>query len=302
MTGLAQAVLFFPGAGGGPPNLAAFRAGPDDVTLFEAIEYPGWRRYVADDFSPEALIAELTAQVVIRVPEGPIRIVGLSIGGHFGYAVALRLQALGREIASFCAIDSFMIASSKPSSGWQRRALARAQQLLRERRLGMFVRFARSLFWRALLRLGESRLAASLRKVAPSGQSLALSRLDPIFEMELSMRLLLRGMVPWIASLDHAPAALEAPSILLRTRLTARDDPAWRRRCPRIRIFEILGEHQRLFEPDTPENIASLHQTFIDVTGDWRQTCAPTGHAPSTRGQCCTERSKTSAGPSLAIK
>jgi len=271
MTGPAQAVLFFPGAGGGPPDLAAYRAGPDDVTPFETIEYPGWRRYVADDFSPEALIAELTAQVVLRVPEGPIRIVGLSIGGHFGYAVALRLQALGREIAGFCAIDSFMIASSAPSPGWQARALARALELLRQLRLGAFVSFARSLFWRALLRLTESRLAASLRKIAPSGQPLALSRFDPTFEMELSMRLLLRGMVPWIASLDHAPAALDAPSILLRTRLAARDDPAWRRRCPRIRVFEILGEHQRLFEPDTPENIASLHQTFIDVTGDWRE-------------------------------
>jgi thioesterase domain-containing protein len=277
MTDLAQAVLFFPGAGGGSPDLTAFRAGPDDLTPFATIEYPGWRRYVADDFSPEALISELTARAAARVPEGPIRIIGLSIGGHFGYAVALRLQALGREVAGFCAIDSFMIASSKPSSGWQGRALARASELLHKRRLGGFLRFARSLFWRALLRLTESRLRALLRMVPSSGQPLALSRLDPIFETELSMRLLLRAVVPWIASLDHAPAPLEAPSILLRTRLTARDDPAWRRRCPRIRIFEILGEHQRLFEPDDPENIASLHQTFIDVTGDWRQAVPPDG-------------------------
>jgi thioesterase domain-containing protein len=269
MTDPAQAVLFFPGAGGGSPDLTAFRAGPQDLTPFETIKYPGWRRYVADDFSPESLIAELAAQAAARVPEGPIRIVGVSIGGHFGYAVALHLQALGREIAGFCAIDTFMITSSKPSPGWQARALAQGYELLRKRQLGMLLGFARSKFWRALLRLSESRLTPLLRGVPSSGQPLALSRLDPIFEVELSMRLLLRGVAPWLASLDDAPVPLEAPSILLRTRLTAQHDPAWRRRCPRIRIFEILGQHHTLF--DAPENIASLHQTFIDVTGDWHQ-------------------------------
>jgi thioesterase domain-containing protein len=271
MTSLAQAVLLFPGAAGGSPDLAPFRAGPDDLTPIETIEYPGWRRYVADDFSPEALIAELTAQVAERVPEGPIRIVGLSLGGHFGYAVALRLQALGREIAGFCAIDSYMIASSKPSPGWQARALARTFELLRKRRIGTFVRFARTKLWRALLRLSESRLTALLRKLASPGRPITLCRLDPLFEIELSMRLLLRSVAPWLPSLDHAPLTLEAPSILLRTRLTAQDDPAWRRRCPRIRIFEIAGEHQTMFDAETPDDAASLHQTFIDVTEDWRR-------------------------------
>ena len=63
------------------------------------------------------------------MPRGPNRIVGNSIGGHFGYAVALHLQAAGREIAGFCAIDSFMITSSEPSAGRQRRALVNAVDL-----------------------------------------------------------------------------------------------------------------------------------------------------------------------------
>jgi thioesterase domain-containing protein len=110
----SSSVLFLPGAGGGAPDLEVFREGVQDATRFEVIGYPGWKRYVADGFSAEALIAELAAQIVAKVPHGPIRIIGLSIGGHFGYAIGLHLQAMGREITGLCAIDSFMIESSEP--------------------------------------------------------------------------------------------------------------------------------------------------------------------------------------------
>ena len=112
MTDSSSPVIFLSGAGGGAPDLNVFRQHPDDTTSFEVISYPGWKRYVADGFSAQVLIADLTEKIAARVPQGPIRIVGLSIGGHFGYAAALRLQSMGREIAGFCAIDTFMIASA----------------------------------------------------------------------------------------------------------------------------------------------------------------------------------------------
>ena len=124
MTDLSSPIIFLSGAGGGAPDLNVFREGAEDTTRFEVVGYPGWKRYVADGFSAEVLIADLVEEIATRVPQGPIRIVGLSIGGHFGYAAALRLQSMGREIAGFCAIDTFMIASSKPSAGWKGRALA----------------------------------------------------------------------------------------------------------------------------------------------------------------------------------
>ena len=81
---------------------------------FDTISYPGWQAYVANGFSAEALIEDLAAQIATRVPQEPIRIVGYSIGGHLAYAVALHLQASGREIEGFCAIDAFMVDSSAP--------------------------------------------------------------------------------------------------------------------------------------------------------------------------------------------
>ena len=260
-------VIFLSGAGGGAPDLDVFRDGVDDTTRFEVIGYPGWRRYVADGFSAEVLVADLAVQIVTKVPRGPIRIVGLSIGGHFGYAIGLHLQAMGREISGLCAIDSFMIASSEPSAGWKGRALEQGFELLRKRRIGEFARFLRSKFWRALVRLAGGRLSGLLQKFSSSGRLPSVSAFDPVFEEELSMRLLVRETAPWIGSLDREPVALKAPAILLRTRLTASDDAAWKRRCPNVAIFEIPGQHHTLFEP---ENVSSLSKAFVTATRSWR--------------------------------
>ena len=94
-----------------------------------------------------------------------------------------------------------------------------------------------------------------------------VSTLDPIFEEELSMRLLIGAAAPWMASLDRNPVVLDAPAILLRTGFAAGDDEAWRHRCPDIRIFEISGKHHNLFDA---ENVDTLHDTFINATRGWR--------------------------------
>jgi thioesterase domain-containing protein len=268
MTDSSTPVVFLSGAGGGAPDFDVFRASVEDLTRFEVIGYPGWKRYIEKDFSAEVLIADLAAQIAATVPQGPIRIIGLSIGGHFGYAAALRLQAMGREIAGFCAIDTFMIASSKPSAGWKGRALAQGFELLRGRRFAELARFVRSKLWRALVRLAGSRLPGLLQGFSSSSRLPTASTFDPIFEGELSMRLLIQEAAPWIASLDREPTALEAPAILLRTKPTASDDAAWRRRCPNIKIFEIPGQHHTLFEA---ENIGSLREAFVNATRDWRE-------------------------------
>jgi thioesterase domain-containing protein len=260
-------IVILSGAGGGTLDPTIFREGIGEVTPIKTLSYPGWRRYIENGFSAEVLIGDLVARIATWVPRGPICIVGNSIGGHFGYAAALRLEAAGREIAGFCAIDSFMVSSAAPSAGWKGRALARGSELLRKRRIGEFSGFLHSRFWRALFRLSGSRLPSLLR-AAPSGWLPWVLRFDSTLENELSMRLLLRETAPWIASLDRQPIALKGPAVLLRTKLTASDDAAWRRRCPGINVIEVPGDHQTLFEP---ENIGSLSQSFIAATLNWRR-------------------------------
>jgi thioesterase domain-containing protein len=269
-------VIFLPGSGGETPNLTGFRVGFSDATRFETLTYPRWQRSAANGFSAEVLIADLAAQITMKVPQGKIRLVGFSIGGHLGYAVALHLEAIGREIAGFCVIDAFVIESPEPfAETWRKlkghalsysRTLLQGLELLRKRRIGEFIRFARSRLWRALLALARGRLPNLLRRFTSAGRLPSALAFDPIFEEELSMRMLILRLIPWWVSLDLEPVALKVPTILIRSPHTAGDEAAWRRRCPNIQIFEIPGQHQTLFEP---ENIETLRETFNAATGDW---------------------------------
>ena len=82
MTETLPPVLFLPGAGGIAPDLEALRSSPEDPTRFVTIQYPGWQRYVAQGYAAETLIEELATQIETEAPRGPIRMIGLSLGGH----------------------------------------------------------------------------------------------------------------------------------------------------------------------------------------------------------------------------
>jgi thioesterase domain-containing protein len=266
MSTLRSPIIVLPGASGKIPSLTIFGANPADEGVFKPISYPGWQRYTAKGFSAGVLIEDLVSQIESIVPQGPIRILGISIGGHFGYAAALRLQASGRAIDGFCAIDTFMIASAAPRVGWKGRALEHGLMLLRERRMGDLSTFVRTRSWRALLRLAGNRLPRALQVLGSSARLSALARVDNTIEEEVSMRMLIRETAAWAASLDRDPIALMAPTILIRTSESVRDDIAWRRRCPGIKIFEVPGTHHTIFEP---ENVLPLHRTFVTATRDW---------------------------------
>jgi thioesterase domain-containing protein len=249
-------VIVLPGAGNMVPDLTMFAA-PGDTICFKTIDYPGWQRFVERGFSIEVLVSELASQIAAMVPRGPIRILGFSLGGHFGYAAALALQARGREISGFCAIDSFII---PPTA--QRTPVRNSYRVLRDGRFGDFLR-------RAMIRSTGDRLPSLLRGFAPSG------RLSASFAEEVRMQLLIRQAEPWIRSLDIEPVALKAPAILFRTPESAGDDGAWHQRCPGVEIFEIPGDHRTISEvleksrnlktTFAPKIIGTIRESFLNA-------------------------------------
>jgi thioesterase domain-containing protein len=260
-------VIVLSGAGGGSPDLTAFRLGFSETTRFEILDYPGWRRYVEIEFSLQSLADDLASQIENLIPEGPIRIIGISIGAHIGYAAALRLQAADREISGFCAVDAFMVHSAAPSSGWLIRALELCSRLIREKRLVDLAKFVRSRLWRTLLRLSQERLVSILRKAKRSDWPPHILAIDPLFEHELNMRLLIRSIAPGIAALDFEPFVLKTPVVLVRTELNADSDEGWQRRCARLKVLQIPGNHETMFEP---QNIAAFGEAFGEVTREWQ--------------------------------
>jgi thioesterase domain-containing protein len=237
-------------------------AAPSDAICFRTIGYPGWRRFLDTDFSIEVLVGELALQIATIVPQGPIRILGFSLGGHFGYAAALALQAHGREIGGFCVIDSFIIPPSTQRTLVRNayRLLARGLSLLRDGGFGDLSQSVRLRLYRAMITSAGDRLPSLLPSLAPSGRLPPIFRHDRLFAEELGMQLFVRQAKPWIRSLDIEPIALKVPGILLRTQESAGDDGVWRQRCPGIEIFEIPGDHRTISE--ILENSRNLKTTF----------------------------------------
>jgi thioesterase domain-containing protein len=273
MNSVPPTVVLFPGGGAGWAGWSLdgafivldelFKERKEDSIRFEPIQYPDSRRFLAGSFSADVFVSGLVEQIVAKVPHGRVWIVGCSLGGHFAYASALRLEAIGREIAGFCVIDAYMMTSAKPRPGWKKRHLEEALQLLHNWRFRELPTFVRRRFWRVQLRL----LPALLRIFAGSERGRALAALDPVLEHELNMRVFFHEVAPWVGSLDRDPVAMNAPAAHLRTQETAGDDPAWRRRCPNIEIIQIDGDHATLFNP---ENGASFRKAFVAATHNWR--------------------------------
>ena len=265
MTSSAGSLRFavLSGAGGGVPDLRAFVVTPAETTRFAPVVYPGWRRYADEGFSAQALVQELAEEIAGW--GGRVAILGVSLGGHLGYAVALRLQSLGVEVAGLCAVDSFLISSAEIRPGSAGRHFARLSALAQSGSLRRLGTQARSLFWRALLRLAGDRAVPFSRRWR--GLFRAVCAADPAFENELSMRLLMRATAPWLSDLDRDPAPLRARAAHLRTASSVDSDSAWRARCPDIEIVEIPGDHDSLLDP---ENFAGMRRAFASVTRGWR--------------------------------
>jgi thioesterase domain-containing protein len=252
-------VIVLPGAGGGSPDLAPFRQGFGEATHFATVRYPDWRRYLEPGFGFDVLLDDIVQSIAQVVPSGPIRIVGTSIGGHFGYLAATRLRGMGRDVSLLCVVDAFTFHTADASSGWVQRVVAICARLLVARRFKDILSVAHSRFWRLIFKLPQRWWLAVLRLAHRRGWLNSLLKLDPMLEFELNMRLLILTAAPGLAAIDRAPEQLQANAILLRTSAAVCADEDWRRRCPAILICEIPGDHDTMFEAG---NITQMGQIF----------------------------------------
>ncbi|MGN6460947.1 MAG: thioesterase domain-containing protein, partial [Pseudolabrys sp.] len=106
-------IILLPGANGHVPDCALFCADPSDRDRFVTLRYPSWQTYADAGLTAEALADALVAEIVHRIPQMPVELLGVSIGGHFAYATALRLERLGRTVAGLCVIDSGAITATR---------------------------------------------------------------------------------------------------------------------------------------------------------------------------------------------
>jgi thioesterase domain-containing protein len=253
------------GAGGGVPDLRALAATPAEADGFSPVIYPGWRRYTDVGFDVQALIDDLACEIAGW--GGRVVILGFSLGGHLGYAIALKLQSLGVEVAGLCAIDSFLVSSADIRPGSAGRHFAHLRALTQRHSLGRLAGEVRQLVWRALIRMAGDRTTPWARRGRDSAWMRAVCAVDPLFEKELDMRLLMGATAPWLGQLDRHPVPLRIPAAHLRTAAAADADAVWRARCPDIDFVDIPGSHGLLF---APENFTQVRRAFLSTTQNWR--------------------------------
>ena len=237
-------VIFLPGGGATDEELAPLKTIVEADGRFRMVSFPGWRRYASNEFSADLLIGEVAAYVESEAPTGPLRIVGLSLGAHVGYAAAVRLQSRGREVVGFCAIDGTM-------SGYPWR---QGLQLLKERQFRVLWATAMAKARHSLIRLRGTKGPLH-------------AKADSDVATPPSLVLWLASARTWTLSLDFNPVPLNASNALVRTRPSAADDKVWKRRCPGIRILQVPGTHHTFMDS---QHINSFRLAMATAICDWR--------------------------------
>jgi thioesterase domain-containing protein len=253
-----SAFLTVAGAGGGHVDSSMFADPPDAPRAFLALDLPDWRWHLSAARTYADLVQHLAAQAIALVPDGPLRFIGSSLGGHLAFETAARLQAAGRPIGGLCLVDTFFGTPPVAAPTRFRRELGRA---LRGGTLGRFV--ATHVSRRSLGVWSRLRWSAWQRH-ARAGTVPWDLRPGSLLEREWSMRLLLQLASPAAAAEPATPLA--APALLLRTAEGVRDDDTWRRRCPRLEVRELPGDHHTIGSPETAQVIRAA---FGACTRDW---------------------------------
>ena len=65
--------------------------------------------------SVEEIAADYLAQIRVIQPEGPYRLIGRSLGGLIGHAIAGQMQSQGLQVEMLAMIDSYLFMAGKPA-------------------------------------------------------------------------------------------------------------------------------------------------------------------------------------------
>ena len=107
-------VFLFPGLTGDSPSLASFRNELAHTANVVLIPYPDWRDMARGARRLTDLADAALATIRQEAPDGPLHLIGYSLGGAVAFQSAATLLSEGRNIASFIALDS-QIETNRPS-------------------------------------------------------------------------------------------------------------------------------------------------------------------------------------------
>jgi thioesterase domain-containing protein len=239
-------VFVLPGLGGeADPDLEIFYRPMRAELDLVPITYLDWVELLDADCEFASVAANVRRQIESRMPNGPIRMAGYSIGGHLAYVTALALRAEGRSVDVVAILDA-------PADVEDFVLSFREQLRARLERLRSFnVRAGlASLFAKALI-LGNSHRAFSY--LARHRRRTLPFRFDTYLHHTITMQLVLRIFpVWWKKQSQQTTIILDTLTYLFHAEgrePTEREDLGWSKYCSHLKVLNVAGSHRGMLHP-----------------------------------------------------
>jgi thioesterase domain-containing protein len=238
-------VFVLPGLGGeADPDLETFYRPMRAELDLVPITYLDWVELVDADCEFGSVAANVRRQIESKMPNGPIRLAGYSIGGHLAYVTARVLRAEGRAVEVVAILDAPAdVEDFVPSFG------ERLRERL-ERLLAFDVRASLASLFAKLLLKGNSRRA--LGYLARYRRRKLPFRFDVYLHHTITMQLVLRIFPIWWQKQSEQPTILDTPTYLFRAEDSGpieREDLGWSRYCSQLKVSNVAGSHRGMLHP-----------------------------------------------------
>jgi thioesterase domain-containing protein len=252
------AVFFLPGLfGEDDPEIAKF-CEPIRASLdFLPVGYFDWAQHVETRCDFAILAEHVLKQIETRMPTGPIRMAGYSLGGHLAFATALSLEAKGRRVESLAILDAPLdFASLKgPLS---KRLRARTEQILSFNVRGGLA----SVIGKVLIRERSRPILHSLLRYRNTALPF---HFETDLHRKLTMQLVRRLHDGWWEKTLQEANPLQAPWNLFRSQeheASEREDLGWAPYCRNLRVIHVAGTHRGMLDPAVS---GPFRAAFIDA-------------------------------------
>jgi nonribosomal peptide synthetase DhbF len=274
---LAYPTIFLvPGMGGDEPRLVRFRMEWEGVAQILALEYPDWTQLLDREGGMEVLVQQFFRQIQEVSADGPVWLLGYSIGGNCAHALALRLTKARRQVAFLGLLD----AEAEPSFSVALSAqLQNGATLIQEVRhalhdVGRVIRailqknLTRAIALAVVRRLTSLRARPVLLIAARHRYARLPVRFGYYLHSYFNEARQLAAAASWCRAVREAPVPLSIPAFLFRSDAHAADAPpdlGWERHLPRIKIVHVQGKHETMFDPAHVKTLSCQVRSAIDT-------------------------------------
>jgi thioesterase domain-containing protein len=229
------------------------------------VRYLDWTEFL--DGGLGAVVSDVARQIQIARQPGDLRLIGYSIGGQFGFAVAMALEAAGIPVSSLTLLDAGTEVSEIPRP-FVRRTRERLQAILAAlvSRDGMANLVAKCLMLESM--------EPYLRRLARARHSKLQFGFDLYLHNRVKIQLMRRMYWPWWRETIESRPSLAAPTFLFRAADHARGEAAdlgWRRFCPNLQVVQIAAGHKKMMDSPSIERIREQLQSIFDQEGSARR-------------------------------